>query len=273
MKRDLYRDITEISREACRIAREMAGEERLYEIVGENVSGDSSRRIDLVLEDFIVEEILRRGYSAYILTEERGAVASGPEPELVFIVDPLDGSSNYVSDTPYVSVSIAVARRGRGSLDQLLLAGAVAEVFRDRVYGFISGEGAFVNNTRVYSRRTPEKIVVVYMEDPRVVKTVYEIWNVLGRPKMRSYGSAALDIVKTALGHFTAFIDLRGRLRNVDIAAAYGFAKTIGSRIGDHVGNEIAFDIERIDTVKSIIVSPLEEVFSKIIEVVKRSLV
>jgi myo-inositol-1(or 4)-monophosphatase len=188
------------------------------------------------------------------------------DSNIIFIIDPLDGSSNYVADTPYASISIAVADKEKNQI----ITGVVSEVFRDKVYSFIYGEAAYVNNEKIsLKKRSLENIILSYVDDLDALKLLYEIWERLDKPKIRSLGSAALDIVKTALGHFRLFIDVRGRLRNIDIAAAYGFSKTLGAYVSDHLGRDLSFKLSDIDKIKTIIVSSDEEAYLKTLKILR----
>ncbi|MEZ0290445.1 MAG: inositol monophosphatase [Sulfolobales archaeon] len=263
--REIHDYIYRVAREASKIARESSRDRSMVSVKGLNVLGDESREIDLVLERFIIEEIRREYPRAKIISEESGVIDGGEN--LYFIIDPLDGSVNYATDTPYCSVSIAVVERERDKPD--LVAGVVSEIFRDKTYSFISGEGVYINNTRAEKRRSPEKVLITYLEDPRAMRAMYDIWEYMKRPKIRSLGSAALDIVKTSLGHYIAFIDLRGRLRNIDIVSAYGFALNIGSYVTDREGSPLNIELIDIARVESIVVSSYREIHENIIRVLR----
>ncbi|MEM3831396.1 MAG: inositol monophosphatase [Sulfolobales archaeon] len=265
---DLYKDIYRIAREASRIAFERARDPSEILVKGLNKSGDESREIDLELESFIVEEIRRIHPKAMIVTEESGVLGDLKE-NMIFIIDPLDGSINYATDTPYCSVSIAVAIRSSSENKPDIVAGVVSEIFRERVYGFARGLGAYINNSRVRKRENPEKVVISYFEDLDTIKLFYDLWIALEKPKIRSLGSAALDIVKASIGDYMAFIDLRRRLRNVDIAAAYGFGRSIGAFITDHKGGELDLDLSNVSRIGTIIVSSNKEVHRIIIDKLK----
>ncbi|MCI4457564.1 MAG: inositol monophosphatase [Desulfurococcaceae archaeon] len=262
----IHRDIIEIAIKASKIARENINKDLLNEVVGANITGDIIRRIDVILEDFIIKNIFEKGYKALIISEERGVVKTYEDSNIIFIIDPLDGSSNYVADTPYASISIAVADKEKNQI----ITGVVSEVFRDKVYSFIYGEAAYVNNEKIsIKKRSLENIILSYVDDLDALKLLYEIWERLDKPKIRSLGSAALDIVKTALGHFRLFIDVRGRLRNIDIAAAYGFSKTLGAYVSDHLGRDLSFKLSDIDKIKTIIVSSDEEAYLKTLKILR----
>ena len=189
------------------------------------------------------------------------------EPKRIYIIDPLDGSLNYVTDTPYCSISIAVANYSSKDHRDHFLTGVVAEIFRDKIYSFVEEKEAYLNKKRIPQREYSENIIITYLEDPRAIKALYEIWVSINKPKIRSLGSAALDIVKTSIGDFKAFIDLRPRLRNVDIAASIGFARSLGVEPTDHRGEPIRLNLVEISNVRSLIVSKYKDLHQQIINI------
>ncbi len=249
------------------MAKLYSGDPSVYVSEKINISGDVSKKIDLILEDFIIEKIKEFDNESLILSEERGLVKLSDEPKRIYIIDPLDGSLNYVADIPYCSISIAVASYPPKEREDHFLTGVVAEIFRDKIYSFVEEREAYLNKKRIFQRDYSENIIITYLEDPRAMKALYEIWISLNKPKIRSLGSAALDIIKTALGDFKAFIDLRPRLRNVDVASSIGFARSLGVEPTDHRGEAIKINLIEISNVRSLIISKYRDLHQQIINI------
>ncbi|MEM0438867.1 MAG: inositol monophosphatase [Desulfurococcaceae archaeon] len=254
---DLYRLVVSIAVEGAKYARERSGDQNMFAVLSKNPTGDDTRRIDKAVEDHILEEIKSRGVGALVITEETGSlVIGGREPEYIFLLDPLDGSINYVADIPYCSVSLAALPYKAGASLNDVVVGVVAEIFRDRSYSFLKGLGAYVNNEPAYGLVSEgPSVILAYFEEPDLVGRIHKLWFRLGKPKIRSLGSASLDIINVSMGRFRAFIDLRGRLRNIDVAAAIGFAKELGAFVIDDRGDEINIPADRLSRIGSIIVS------------------
>lgn len=253
---DMHRLVTSIAIEGARYARERSGDKSMSSVLSKNPTGDDTRGIDRAVEEHVLEEIRRSGVSALVISEESGSLLIGGEPEYIFLLDPLDGSINYVSDIPYCSVSLAaLPYRVGASIDDVVV-GAVAEIFRDRSYSFLKGSGAYYNNEPA-QRFIIEgsDAVIAYFEEPDLIGRIHRLWLRLGRPKIRSLGAASLDIINVSMGRFRAFIDLRGRLRNIDVAAAVGFARELGAVVIDDKGSSINIPVERLSRIGSIIVS------------------
>lgn len=199
-------------------------------IVGSNVSGDVSKEFDIVAEDILTHCITSVLDDVVVVGEERGIRRYG-SGKWIAVIDPVDGSSNFDAGIPWSSVSVAVARRtsnNRTTLENVVLA-IVAEIFRDRMYIYRDGSIEFTGNG-ISRKSFPKSILLGYFETPEAYRPVERYVSQRGRVALRSLGSAALDIVYVALGNAEGFIDVRSKLRNVDIAAALKIALTMGAK-------------------------------------------
>lgn len=199
-------------------------------IVGSNVSGDVSKEFDIVAEDILTHCITSVLDDVVVVGEERGIRRYG-SGKWIAVIDPVDGSSNFDAGIPWSSVSVAVARRtsnNRTTLENVVLA-IVAEIFRDRMYIYRDGSIEIAGNG-ISRKSFPKSILLGYFETPEAYRPVERYISQRGRVALRSLGSAALDIVYVALGNAEGFIDVRSKLRNVDIAAALKIALTMGAK-------------------------------------------
>lgn len=221
----------EARRLLARIAGEAAGflrDNSCTEAFSKSLGGETIRA-DVASEEYIIETIRLEGIQYPIVTEERGYV-DGSDREYVILVDPLDGSKNYSNCIPWSSVSLALLEvNGDWAVP---VAGAVAPVFYGPILSFAKGDGCRVGGRRVENRIVSEKFIYVYIEEPEAAQVLASlIARMGGGYKIRSLGSAALELAYVALGRGTAFIDLRSKLRNVDVAAAMGMILECGGRI------------------------------------------
>ncbi|ABU81526.1 inositol monophosphatase family protein [Ignicoccus hospitalis] len=195
-------------------------DESYLKVVEEHKS-DVSRKIDLEVEDLIIKTLREEGFKGGIVTEEKGVVGEGPP---YAVVDPLDGSLNYAVGSPHWAVSVAIAE---GEDFSTLVASAVCPGFGHPCYSAsdkaYSGEGEVIPGA-------PEKVLVFYgePEDERQSKYLVELRKLLGRPKVRVPGAIALDMVNVARGKLLALVDVRNKIRNVDVAGAYLIIKRAG---------------------------------------------
>lgn len=203
-------------------------------------AGDVTRGIDWLAEGAIIDRLRAENINAVVITEERGIVNIGDNPEYVFIVDPLDGSLNFVLDVPFYSVSIAVAKYSREISLSDILAGVVYQVTSGIAYYAEKGRGAFINGERAsFDESVLDKPVAsIYIEptvDVKLFEGLSRLYRALGGFKIRSLGAASLEVIMASLGKLLFFLDVRNRLRLYDIAASYVFAREAGAII-DVVG-------------------------------------
>jgi myo-inositol-1(or 4)-monophosphatase len=234
---------------------------------------DVSRRIDLEVEDLIIRGVENERLNAVIETEERGIVRVGDdEPEYHFVVDPLDGSLNFVLGIPFYSVSIAVGRHSNTLRFNDLSDGVVYYISRDSLYyGGPRGFEARGDDLGDLSSDIDRPVVSMYVEpdsDEKIMIGLREAYNKFGRFKIRALGSASLEMVMASMGRFLAFLDLRGRLRIFDVAGAYVISRALGAHAHVLGGQMFGDEVMSVDRRYSIIVSKSEDVareFSKLI--------
>lgn len=198
------------------------------EVVGLGEGGDVSREFDKVTERIILNTLRDYLGDVRMISEEVGVVGYG---SWLAVVDPVDGSVNFEAGIPIASVSIGLAKNYENVRVRDIVAAVVAEVFRDAIYYFDRDGGFKVIGVSTRRRSPPADVVLGYFESLESYMPFLELTRLLGRrPKLRSLGSAALDIVYVALGSALGFVDTRAKLRNVDVAAALSIANSLGAK-------------------------------------------
>jgi myo-inositol-1(or 4)-monophosphatase len=181
---------------------------------------------DLRAEQIIYEELnkARPGYG--FLMEERGFV-EGPDASHRWIVDPLDGTTNFLHGIPLFCTSIALEREGQ------LVAGLIFNPVTDETYTAEKGKGAFLNDRRLrVSARTKIEDAVVctgipHRGRPGHARFRQELETVMTQTAgVRRTGTAALDLAWTAAGRFDAFWERN--LKAWDMAAGILMVKEAG---------------------------------------------
>ncbi len=166
-----------------------------------------------------------------VLSEERG----GELPETGWVVDPLDGTTNFSRGFPLVGVSIALLERGEP------VVGAVHAPFLGFTFTATKGEGAFDEGGRRLSIEDldPARAVVAtgfpFKSRPQVPRLIRTLERVLGEVEdVRRPGAAALDLAYTAAGVFNGFFELG--LKPWDIAAGTLLVTEAGGLVSDWEG-------------------------------------
>ncbi|MEM1931032.1 MAG: inositol monophosphatase family protein [Sulfolobales archaeon] len=198
------------------------------ESVGVGKSGDLSREFDVVVEELIFKTLQEYFGRIRLVSEERGAVGGG---SLVAIIDPVDGSVNFDAGLPIASVSIGIAKNSKQARIEDIEAAVVAEVFRDVIYFYDKLRGFKAFGMKAKRKYPPSDIVLGYFESLESFRPYTRLPEIIGlKPRLRSLGSAALDIVYVSLGMALGFIDARAKLRNVDVAPSVAIANSLGAK-------------------------------------------
>jgi len=207
-------------------------------------------------EEIIYGELAkaRPGYS--FLMEERGVVV-GADQSHRWIVDPLDGTTNFLHGVPLFAISIGLEREGQ------LVAGVVYSPVTDELFTAEKGKGAFLNDRRrlrVAARKSLADALVTtgipHLGRPGHAVFLNEISGVLKEVAgVRRTGSAALDLAWTAAGRFDAYWE-----RNIqpwDTAAGIVLVREAGGTISDLSGGSAMFEKTEVLATNAALHKPL----------------
>lgn len=190
---------------------------------GSEIKISADRRSEEAIIDF-----LRRRSSIPILTEESGMVGCRRKDGLLWIVDPLDGSINYLRGIPISCVSIALWRKH----DPIL--GVIYDFNKNELFTGIAGQGAWLNKKPIFvSKIESKKKSILFTGVP--VKADHSaagfrllVSNIWQYRKARWIGSAALSIAYVAAGRGDAYFEKGVMLW--DVAAGLAIASGAGAR-------------------------------------------
>ena len=187
---------------------------------------------DLAAEHLIVERI-RSYYPRHaILAEESGSSATlyeGQEGQWRWIIDPLDGTTNYAHGYPCFCVSIALEHAGQ------LVIGVIHNPLRDETFAAERGSGATLNGRRMRVSETSDLnqalISTGFPYDVRVRSDFARHFTnfIMHAQAVRRDGSAALDLAYVACGRFDGFWE--EGLRPWDVAAGAVLIEEAGGRV------------------------------------------
>jgi myo-inositol-1(or 4)-monophosphatase len=196
---------------------------------------DFVSEVDREAETQIVETLLGAYPDHAILAEEGTAKGANADAENVWIIDPLDGTTNFLHGFPQYCVSIALAHRGQ------ITQGVIYDPCRNDLFTATRGRGAFLNDRRMrVSRRHHLRDCLIGTGFPfrdgsyldtylKMMKTMIEQTAGLRRP-----GSAALDLAYVAAGSYDGFWEVG--LNPWDVAAGGLLVQEAGGLIGDLAG-------------------------------------
>lgn len=230
------------AKEAGRLIRERV--KTAKRVATKYSANDLVTEVDRQSEE-IIRQILLEAHPDYAILGEEG-VAPGPEAsreaveehrdyENLWIVDPIDGTTNFVHSFPFFSVSIALARRGTVEL------GLVYDPIRDECFTAERGKGARLNGEpiRVSEEKTLGESLVATGFPPSSSgarqKNMAGLIRLSSRCRnMRAAGSAALHMAYVAAGRLSAFWELE--LNVWDLSAGSLLVEEAGGRVTDTRG-------------------------------------
>ena len=204
-------------------------------VVTEKQHNDFVTDIDQAAEQAIIE-VLSKAYPTHaILAEESGASANThDENEYQWIIDPLDGTTNFIHGFPQYCISIALAQRG------VVTQAVIYDPVRNDLFTATKGAGAYLNDKRIrvtkHDRVANTLLSSGHAAGPRAIDEYLRMYAVMAErcQAIRSAGSAALDLANVAAGRSDGFYE-KG-LKAWDIAAGSLLVTEAGGIVGEFNG-------------------------------------
>ncbi len=226
--------------------------------------GDFVSAADRRAEEIIFEELKKARPDYNFLMEESGAVSgTAGDSEFRWIIDPLDGTSNFLHGLPHWAISIGLEHKGE------IIAGLIHDPIKDEIFHAEKGKGAYMRRRRLrVSGRNQAEISMIATGAPRRAKAKQEQfmaeYNAMQTAgfSLRRYGAAALDLAYVAAGRYEGFWERD--LKAWDVAAGIIIVKEAGGFISDlddirkntvDTGNILAANEQLIDPIGKILKS------------------
>lgn len=238
MRKDWLRVLKEIADEVYSTVSPLIGTEVSKKIVGIGAGGDVTKQIDALAEKLIIQRLKESQISCILVGEECGTIKIGETPEAYVVVDSVDGTTNAIRGLNFSSTSMAVSPLD--SLHSVEFA-IVMRLDNGKAYTALKGNGARYNGEKISpSKVTSLEDAVIAVDISRSPENVERIMPLLKASNhIRCLGSAALEICHVASGQLDASVDIRGKLRTTDIAAAMLILKEAGGVILEPGGEEL----------------------------------
>jgi myo-inositol-1(or 4)-monophosphatase len=203
--------------------------------VSQKKANDFVTEVDHAAEQVIIETLLTAYPGHGIWAEESGNTHGARDSEYVWIIDPLDGTTNFIHGLPVYCVSIALAVRGK--VEQAV----VYDPTRNDLFTATKGRGAYLNDRRIrVSKRTHLKDCLVstgfpFREGDDFRHYLTLMGDVMQRTAgLRRPGAAALDLAYVAAGYTDGFFELG--LQAWDVAAGSLLVTEAGGLVGNFTG-------------------------------------
>jgi myo-inositol-1(or 4)-monophosphatase len=200
-------------------------------------AGDFVSKADLSAEKIIKEELMGARPTYGWLAEEGGEEA-GSDPTRRWIVDPLDGTTNFLHGLPHWAVSIALEHKGQ------IVAGVIFDAAKDEMFYAEKGSGAWMNDQRLRVSGRNSMIESIFATGipfggradlPETIQDIARIAPAVAG--IRRWGAAALDLAYVAAGRYEGFWERK--LNAWDLAAGIVIVREAGGFIEplDPAGN------------------------------------
>jgi myo-inositol-1(or 4)-monophosphatase len=201
--------------------------------LGIGAGGDPIKQIDLAAEKAIVNSLRNNDVSFTLMSEESGFRKYGKHPSERYVTaDPIDGTTNLTRGIPFYATSIAISTK---PILSSVHAALVADLFHDVTYTAQKGMGAYRNDQKIGpSKNTSleEAVIEIDLNSYKVKGITSQLNNLIQTTKhIRHFGANALELCYVADGTTDGFVDIRGKLRATDMAAAWLIIKEVGAEI------------------------------------------
>jgi myo-inositol-1(or 4)-monophosphatase len=205
--------------------------------VSKKGAADYVTAADLKAEQILVEELMKARPGYGFLAEERGVV-EGTDKTHTWIIDPLDGTTNFLHAIPHFAVNIALEREG------MVVAAVTYNPIAQEMFWAERGKGAFVNQERrlrVAARRTLSESLLAtgipFAGKPGHAQFLKELHQMTPHVAgVRRFGSAALDMAWVAAGRYDGYWERN--LNPWDLAAGQLLVLEAGGQISEIDGGD-----------------------------------
>ncbi|WP_262690713.1 inositol monophosphatase family protein [Kordiimonas aestuarii] len=223
---------------------------------------DFVSQADKRTEKTLFEELSRARPDFGFLMEEQGEI-KGKRDDVRFIIDPLDGTTNFLHGLPHFAISVAVEERGE------LIAGVVYAPLTDELFWAEKGQGAYLNEARLrVSGRNKMEDALLATGIPFKGRGNHDLFmaemaefmpNVSG---IRRFGSAALDLAYVAAGRYDGFWE--AGLSSWDIAAGIVLVREAGGYVSDLKGGTEMLNSGDIIAANDQLHAPMQRVIKRV---------
>ena len=232
--------LSDIVRNAGNIMLGVSGVESNDDVYEKNGDANYVTVFDLKVQNYIMSEVKSICPDAVFIAEEKENDPIVLQNDHCFILDPIDGTTNFIRNYKQSSISLAMVSNGKPVI------GIVYNPYLDELFSATLGGGAFMNGAPIsVSDRKLSEAVIGYGTSPyykdelgkKTFDTAYAVFR--NCADLRRTGSAAIDLANVAMGRIDGFFELR--LSPWDVAAGCVIVKEAGGLLTDFSGNEIDF--------------------------------
>tara|TARA_B100001175_G_C19470952_1_gene621705 strand:- start:932 stop:1678 length:747 start_codon:yes stop_codon:yes gene_type:complete len=179
---------------------------------------DFVTKTDKRVEEILIEELSKAKKNFSFLTEESGIIENNDKNK-IWVIDPIDGTTNFLHGIPHFAISIAL------KIDGDLVSGLVHDPIKNEIFFAEKNDGAYFNNHRIRVSKKIDLDNCLFSSDSNGLKSIYPRLN------MRNTGCAALDLAYVGSGRLDGYF--HNNINLWDIAAGILIVKEAGGLIND----------------------------------------
>jgi len=179
--------------------------------------GDFVTSADKKCEKIIIKELLKAKKDFSLITEESG-VLNNKDKDNIWIIDPIDGTSNFMHGIPHFAISLALKSKNE------IIAGVIYDPIKDEIFYGEKNNGAYLNNHRIRVSKRKNLSQSLFASGDKNL----DMYNSIN---IRKSGSAALDIAYVACGRYEGYF--QKNLSIWDIAAGLIILKEAGGMVNE----------------------------------------
>ena len=179
---------------------------------------DFVTKTDKRVEEILIEELTKAKKNFSFLTEESGKIERN-DKDKVWIIDPIDGTTNFLHGIPHFAISIAL------KIDDELVSGLIHDPIKNEIFFAEKNNGSYFNNHRIRVSKKNNLEECLFSSDPEGLKSIFPKLN------MRNTGCAALDLAYVGSGRLDGFF--HNNINLWDIAAGILIVKEAGGSVND----------------------------------------
>ena len=179
---------------------------------------DFVTKTDKRVESILIEELSKAKKNFSFLTEESGKIINNDKNK-IWIIDPIDGTTNFLHGIPHFAISIAL------KIDGEIISGLINDPIKNEIFFAEKDDGAYFNNHRIRVSKKNNLDDCLFSSDSNGLKNIFPKLN------MRNTGCAALDLAYVGAGRLDGYF--HNNIKLWDIAAGILIVKEAGGSIND----------------------------------------
>ena len=179
---------------------------------------DFVTKTDKRVEKILIEELDKTKKDYSFITEETGRIIN-KKKNIFWIIDPIDGTSNFLHGVPHFAISIALQKDGE------IIIGLIVDPIKNEIFYAEKNNGSFVNNSRIRVSSKSNLDECLFASNNHGIKYMHPNLN------LRNTGCAALDLAYVGCGRFDGYF--HNKINLWDIAAGKIIIEEAGGKVND----------------------------------------